>query len=139
MSREMDAQIAEKVMGLNPCTFKGKGGISGLLTFWECECGGNSKCFPVNQEAVDHPHSPLDRYSTDIKAAFEVEDRIAAMGLAEKYAMILGQSAALMEAEFLYGEGSKPQSGELFWLVAHATPEQRCLAALKAVGEETAE
>lgn len=75
--RELDAAIAEHVLGLKPCTFREMGTISGLHTLWQCEHRICETCFPTNEEAIKHRHSPLHRYSEDIKAAWEVMDRMS--------------------------------------------------------------
>src|SRR5690606_36013416 len=75
--RELDAAVAERVMGLRPCRFRETGRISGLATMWQCEHGTRRTCYPVNQDAVDHPHSPLHHYSTNIAAAWEVVEHLA--------------------------------------------------------------
>jgi hypothetical protein len=72
VGRELDALVAEKVMGLKPCVFKEKGSISGMVRFWECECKTSGACYPINKEAISHHNSMLSKYSTDIAAAWEV-------------------------------------------------------------------
>lgn len=73
-------------------------------------------------------HAQLPYYSTDIAAAWEVEEKIKELGLQRKYAEALG----IVIAE----SGHKGLYVEPFELI-HATPEQRCLAALKAIGEQS--
>lgn len=69
--RELDVRIAHEVMGLRPCHFTVKGIYSAWATIWECRCETTSKCFPENQDAIDHGHSPLRKYSTQLEAAWE--------------------------------------------------------------------
>jgi hypothetical protein len=62
-------------------------------------------------------------FSESIEAAMQVEDRIAEMGLrSEYYRALVGTVASAITDRFF----------QMFDVV-HATPEQRCLAALKAV------
>lgn len=74
----------------------------------------------------DRKRIGLPRFSTDISAAMEVEGRIEAAGLEGTYAEALGKITA---AECANGKS------ETFALI-HATPEQRCRAALQAVRTE---
>ena len=65
-------------------------------------------------------------YSTDISAAWQMEDRIAELGLIEEYCFQLNSIAnAHLDRDYF----RQPQR----WQLIHATPEDRCRAALKAV------
>jgi hypothetical protein len=78
-----------------------------------------------------HPHShdnPLPNYSTSIADAREMEDELERRGLHMKYAVKL----ASLDTE----ASQRITQKELWWFLIHATPEQRSLAALKAVGVE---
>lgn len=61
---ELDQAIAEEVFGLSPCTFEIDGQFSAWATSWKCEHDTNymGKCYPANEEAINHPHSPLEDY-----------------------------------------------------------------------------
>lgn len=110
--RELDALIADKVMGWKEC------GIEGLRTrtAW-----GKPSHFDCNDPRVRIPG-----FSTDISAAWEVEvqfnqdSEVKSDYMIGLY-MIVGLQPHL-----------KPSLDDLF-LIAHATPEQRCKAALLAV------
>ena len=45
-SRELDAEIASKVMELQPCIFDERASWSGLLTMWGCKHNGTGACYP---------------------------------------------------------------------------------------------
>lgn len=102
-SRELDVQIAEKVMD-DPCN---------------CErCPSTEWC---------RRHGKGERmgtrfYSSSYMAANEVENRMLELRLAQEYAVALGQvladGRAMRVTAFDY---------------AHATPDQRCRAALAAL------
>lgn len=69
------------------------------------------------------------RPSIDIAAAIEVEDRIAELGKQNDYIAHLWDEVGAAR------DGSNfwtAQNFNAFWLCVHATPEQRCRAALKA-------
>ena len=66
--------------------------------------------------------------STDIAAAWLVEERIEELGLIEEYCMYLNEVA---NAHWDRGK-RQPQR----WQLIHATPEDRCRAALMAVEAE---
>jgi hypothetical protein len=79
---------------------------------------------------VDHlvwPASVPD-FATDIAAAMEVEDRIAELDLRAEY-------AAALQIVVAHDARDEEYSPGLFGLI-HATPRQRCLAALAATGGE---
>jgi hypothetical protein len=64
-------------------------------------------------------------YSTDIAAAYQMEERIAELGLIEEYCFQLN---AIANAHFDRAYYRQPQR----WQLIHATPEDRCRAALLA-------
>ena len=68
-------------------------------------------------------------YSTDISAAWLVEERIAELGLIEEYCFQLNAIANIHLDRDYYRQ---PQR----WQLIHATPEDRCLAALAAVEDK---
>lgn len=70
--RELDVRIAQEVMGLRPCHFTVEGIFSAWATIWRCRCATTQKCFPENEDAITHSHSPLRKYSTQLDAAWEV-------------------------------------------------------------------
>lgn len=69
------------------------------------------------------------KYSTDIAAALEIEEKLKARGLVSEYVEELRIVCGVEELgwDACYGD-------EEMFLFIHATPKQRCLAALKAVG-----
>lgn len=70
-SRELDIKIARDVMGLRPCQFSVKAMFSAWATIWQCRCETTQKCYPENQDAVEHGHSPLRKYSSQLEAAWD--------------------------------------------------------------------
>lgn len=71
-SRELDVQIARQVMNLRPCYFTVDGMFSAWATIWRCRCATTEKCYPENQNAIEHAHSPLQKYSSNLPAAWDV-------------------------------------------------------------------
>jgi Phage ABA sandwich domain len=67
----------------------------------------------------------------NIEAAMQVEDRILELGLSRKYAFILAQSCVGWRAAL-----SPEIMSALYWELAHASAEQRCRAALAAIGSK---
>jgi hypothetical protein len=104
--RELDAAVAEKVMG------------------WTAE----------RKPGLPHMWIPPGHFisgwrpSTDIATAWQVEERIAELGLIDEYCLHLN---AIANAHWEGGE-RQPQR----WQLVHALPEDRCRAALKAVEVE---
>ncbi len=84
-------------------------------------CGGSSP-------AYGHPE-PL-AYSRDIAAAMLVEDRIEELGLIEEYCKQLNKIA---NDTWDWRDGIKDS---LVWQLIHASPEDRCRAALLAAEAE---
>lgn len=81
---------------------------------------------PYPAKMADEP----PRYSESIEAAMRVEDRIAWLGLIGAYVSalkLIGDRST--SARVITDEGR-------MWRMAHATPEQRCLAALSALEEK---
>ena len=99
--RELDAAVAEKVFG-KPSSY------------YDCPH------FDKNRRMLSFCSCPdLPRYSRDIAAAMQVEDRIEELGLEETYINRLIRLLGI----------SAPYLDQLFILV-HASPEDRCRAAL---------
>lgn len=108
--RELDALVAFNVMG-----YGSKSCLRRPEQRWICRCGS---CDPIEQ------------YSTDIASAFQVEERIYSdLSLAIPY---LSELREIVQRQEGIGSGSWLSE----WKMVHATPRQRCLAALKAVGVE---
>ncbi len=111
MSRELDAVIAEKIFdrpsSYYHCPHFDKDGR--ILSFCSCP--------------------DLPRYSRDIAAAMQVEERIKELGLIDEYCMHLNDIASM---HVWYAEHPQP----LMWEIIHATPEDRCRAAVMAAEEE---
>jgi hypothetical protein len=114
--RELDELIAEKIMGLKPCTFRMTGQIS-MSTIWNCEHNDCRNCYPKNQDA------PMKSYSTDISSAWEVVNNMSNCLHLKQH----GQDGVWV-AEFCHNPGSQV-SGK-------TAPLAICRAALLAVSEE---
>lgn len=71
-NRELDVQIARDVMGRRPCQFSVGAMFSAWATVWQCRCETTNGCYPENQDAIDHGHSPLRKYTDQLEAAWEV-------------------------------------------------------------------
>lgn len=113
VGKELDAAIAERVMGFDEVEH-----IGDLLYYHNAEMDRLS-------ETGGRWRSPVPMYHSDIAAAMEVESKIAERGLHREYAKALAKSCPL------WSKGSDML--QLYWELAHATPEQRCRAALAAV------
>lgn len=109
MSNELDIAVAERVMG------------------WQRQDGYNYwMSFPAGETFNLHALIAKWKPSTDIAFAMRVEDRIAELGLQSPYygALVNIVAASITDRVF-----------HLFDVV-HATPEQRCRAALQAFSAE---
>jgi hypothetical protein len=119
--RELDALVAERVMGWKfiPLPKRNRSGLC-------INCGRAVWDDPRNRQTELGICNEEDcRYSTDIAAAWLVEERIAELGLIDEYCIELN---AIANAHWDDGK-RQPQR----WQLIHATPEDRCRAALKAV------
>jgi hypothetical protein len=133
--REIDARIAE-LMGFPPLEV-----IRPAIGTWP-ECRGWRSNPPLDWVSEEHERIAALRpgsddrirywepmpYSTDIAAAYTVETRIAELGLQEEY------MAALWD---IVGEATNYDDAKGRFMYKHASPEQICLAALKAVEVKT--
>ena len=111
--RELDAEVAEKVVGLV-----------------RCQAGGHA----ATDYCHAHPDSPgmggeTRCYSTDISAAMQAEDRVAEMGLQNDYIAALWDVIGLERDSHFWTENNF----NALWRCIHATARQRCEAALTAV------
>lgn len=71
-------------------------------------------------------------FSESIEAAMQVEDRIAELGLQGNYVAALWEVLGGQIGVNFWNKSNF----ETMWLCTHASAEQRCLAALKAVQEK---
>lgn len=126
--RSLDAEVHSKVMGAtwpeNRCRVCGWV-IAGIDPRYGCTLESCS-LRPVPEHRADEaPH-----YSTDIGAAIRVEDRIAELGKQNDYiAHLWDEVGAARDGSHFW----TAQNFNAFWLCVHATPEQRCRAALHAM------
>jgi hypothetical protein len=81
---------------------------------------------PVRDDGTPWPGNVLP-YSTSIEAAMQVEDRIAELGLRTRYVLEL---AKIVDPR----ESREDKVALLWWALVHASAEQRCRAALAAIG-----
>lgn len=111
--RQLDLDVAEQVMGFDRMNAR----VDPMVR------NGDPQYFMGYP--VGHDFAPY--YSIDIAAAFQVEDRIAELGLQRQYIIALrGETRAQMIAAACGYE----------WKLVHASPEQRCRAALECVKEK---
>lgn len=139
--RELDALVAENVRGWHWVSYLG---VSVLLSpEWHLNYDMQEGLrFPSKREHIDgqwfvntgvHPkewdydcYPPFKYYSTDIAATWEMEEMIEQRGLNLRYTQAL--------ISVLVSEGLAPEHDEeLWWALIHASPYQRCRAALKAI------
>lgn len=118
--RELDVKIAQDVFGIKkifkPSEFK-----SANDAFWGSE---EPSFIPSGKSPRTHmiDARPVPYFSSQIEAAMQVEDRIVELGKQTDYVFALG--------EIIEREKDSPAG---VFDYAHATPRQRCLAALSAI------
>ncbi len=114
---ELDALLAEKVMGWKRETGMLHGKLQEVFTDGE----GNKRSVACG---CDEDFNP----SNDIAAAWEVEQKIGTMGknIRDEYILAIHDVVG-HQLEW-------DSSIEAEWAILRASPEQRCLAALRAVG-----
>lgn len=127
--RELDAEVAEKVMGMVWCKCSKWHGA------WETYTVGDEYC--KCDECGDSVPYPM-KYSTDISAAWEVVEKLRKDGI-----MILLQSdddgytvANNYDGVILQGWEEAKKNFDVCWWSSNTAPHVICLAALKAVGYE---
>lgn len=109
--RELNRLVAEKVMGWT-------------LTRW---ANGNGQ-WTLPDGSQGPTWNTMPRFATDIACAFQVEDRIAELNLKGSYAIALHDIIRQTYAP-LYVMTDTDET----WDLIHATPRQRCEAALATV------
>lgn len=126
--REMDALVAEKVMGYDGQHqwIKNEDGEIDIFAYEVGSCNGPKcsicgygychHCYRESPSKTCYDNMP---YSTDIAAAWEVEEAIKEKGL---------------ELEAAYCVEIRLLTTNWMFDMIHATPKQRCIAALKAMG-----
>lgn len=131
--RKLDAEVAEKVMGWSIVPEGNRWRVSRTGEFVNSWCVDSPNLADLDDDVDDRLYGryAMPRYSTDIAAAFSVEDRIAEMGHADDYTVRL---------HLLVANSIKDRAFRMFDVV-HATPEQRCRAALATIskGDEASE
>ena len=125
MSRELNVQVA-RVMGYEQGLCRGFAGAARPHMSYVCQV-----CEEMRQDNylgyIEHGFVPLE-YSTDIAAARAMEDWIEEHHLSLRYAM------AMLGRVFILEPDPVPDCDEqLWWMLLHATPEQRCRAFLAAM------
>ena len=117
--RELDAAVAGRVMELKEVQFVGE-----RLQYHVPEHG---VAYGGRWTAV------VPYYSESIEAAMKVEDQVGEMGKRNDYIAHLWDEVGAERNDAKFWTA---QNFNAFWLCVHATPEQRCRAALKAVDFE---
>lgn len=117
--RELDALVAEEVMGY--AIGDGQGGYVVQKVIILRPDDGSAEWLGDGQKQ-------LPRYSTDISVAFEMENHLEQIGLVDEYGF---QVYAITEAD----ETRAGIRNTNMFKIVHASPEQRCKAALLAVLE----
>jgi hypothetical protein len=126
--RELDALIAEKVMGLKPRFMLYSRITEGLLSCEQYEDLSEITGVIDNNPDCYSKQTPYPSYSTDIKAAYEMQDTLIAKSYyfrthSNKNGWYVG----------IYKTGKR---GLLSWAEASTIPHAICLAALKSLGVE---
>ena len=118
---ELDALIAEKVMGLVPCEqwIDGMGTLS-IIHRGDCDAPIKLQCHDAK------PGRWTKRYSTDISAAWEVVEKLTPQFIDFELG---NRRNELFNADFIWGHGLR----QYFRANANTAPLAVCRAALKAV------
>lgn len=120
---ELDVAVAERVMALEPCD--------------EWEYSHRNELVSNCHEHDCYPRSRPAHYSTNAVAARLVEKEIARLGLENGYVMSLCSVCSKIGNEHTVTMDWLKMTGRLAWLVIHASPEQRCRAALGVMNNAT--
>lgn len=138
--RELDALVAEKVMGQVPCSgwryasLGSAGGPVAMGTACEHEAG---RCYPAyGSTGVDAVEGPL-RYSTDIAAAWAIVDHLLTTKVADKFDV--SYDGAFWDAHFLQTRQTDTPGALCEYRNVYAEAKTAayaiCRAALKAIKE----
>jgi len=119
MNHELNAQVAERVMGL------GSENIA-RNTHYHFPGEMGRYCGRYGYSVL----LDIPDYSGSLDAAWQMEEEIERQGLHGSFVRELVWAAADSAGDF------NLQSPYALWLLIHATPEQRCEAALEAVREK---
>lgn len=124
--RELDALIAEKVMGFKVCTCELDKRLESLARHNEkIKLDTAAARTPVVCVYCEAPQLFINHYSTDLKAAWEVVEKIQCRHFCVSWHLDPYSFTRAYKAEFQIGSSN----GE-------TAPHAICLAALKAVGYE---
>ncbi|HXU39677.1 MAG TPA: hypothetical protein VN937_25210 [Blastocatellia bacterium] len=111
--RDLDALVAARVFGV------------------KYELIQSDYCVEDPEDSIAYLVCP--EYSTNIAAAFQVEERIEEMGLSERYAYALVETVIPNSAFGFVNRGAYDK--DIFSMV-HASPAHRCIAALIALDRQ---
>ena len=129
---ELDALIAEKVMGLAPCThwLEGSGSFS-IIHEDECDAPVHGQCHDAQSDRWTH------KYSADIKAAWEVVQKLYEKGLIVCITLDRDEQR-YGPVECCIEDDKRKKRDDTTVALAHAltAPLAICRAALKVVEED---
>jgi len=150
MNHELNAQVAEEVMGWKRHEWLGHPALQKTVICRTCggtrataardlrpgEGAGDDDWPQLSPEErirdyCQPPHEVMPDYSGSLDAAWQMEDEIERLGLHRAYV------GRLQEHWPNYGIQWVVPMREMQWRLIHTTPEQRCRAALGAVREKT--
>lgn len=123
--RELDALIAEKVMGLSLAHMPdARDSKSGVIV---SEISDSDVYFWDGRE---RDWSPIPNYSTDVAAAWEVVEKFKS----KKIEFALIRDVSIWQASFQWNDSFPYHWDCIEWVDGETAPHAICLAALKAVG-----
>jgi hypothetical protein len=152
--RELDALVAERVMGLIPCAQWrsvnfGSGGGPTMMSHSEKDSPHpGQQCYPA-VPGLDHPYNKPASYSTDIAAAWQVVERMRELGFRCMLELLVSAGTIgppwhvnpeVASASFrrVGGEASLDEALHKNWWYSKAEtmPLAICIAVLKSIGSD---
>lgn len=127
--RELDVRVAEKIFGYET-RIADEDGLFSICMLGNCDNRDYvepGEPYIYFQEEGHQPEKRFPHYSTDIAAAYQVEEHIAVLGLQEAYMTALWDLA---------GQETNYDDAKGRFAYKHASPLNICKAALKAMGGE---
>lgn len=130
-AEEINARVAEQVMGKCVHAPSTQGNdidrtVDALMRSHVCvKCKRRVSDIELYEQASFNP-------AEDLRYAFEVETEIERRGLEQLYAYLLTNLLGFPDEHYLW-------TYDNLWTILHATPRQRCLAALSVVAARTAD
>jgi len=128
--REINHRIAERLFGWKWWRSSSNG--KRVLMEPDVDFSHSGTLADMTEEIWDSRNPFLPEYSSDISAAYAMEEKIKEMGLEKQYAAALLVELGITNSAYTGSPTAIMEIEEVF-AIAHASAEDRCLAAVRVV------